>query len=419
MKKIILAFLFFAATGLCMAQSGKVTSAWRLLDDYMRTKETVYLMKAKEAIDLATLHEDTKNDPRMLNYRGKIYQAIFDENLKAETDKLKDYNDLNKKTLLAYQNVSALELMESANAFILAKQNDKKKSYTEDINARLPELSRHFENKGIAAYNGKIFSEALPAFEKALEINTLMGLTDTLNMGNVALVAEKSGNFEKAKIQYQKLIDIKQAKGRTYSALANVYFALKDTTGAVEVIKKGRAAFPDDNDLLITETNYFLSKNRREEAIANLKIALEKQPNDVNVHMVLANAYDNIANPKASGKDLEKPANYEEMLKEAETHYLKVLEINPEHFDALFSLGALYNNHAIILSEKADAIKDMAKFNAANDKAKAEYAKAIPFLEKAHQVNPSDRDAMNALKQIYARTGQVEKAKQISEELKK
>jgi tetratricopeptide (TPR) repeat protein len=232
-------------------------------------------------------------------------------------------------------------------------------------------------------------------------------------------VADRAAIYDKAKLYYQKMIENKQGFGNTYSSLVNVCLMMKDSVGAMEVLKKGRTAYPNDINLVITETNYFLKTNNSKEALNNLNIALGAKPTDANLYLVRGNIYDNLANPKdANNKDMEKPKEYDNLIKSAETDYKKAIELKPEYFDALYNLGVLYNNHGVVLSKLADQITDNAKYKTANDLALAEFTKALPVLEKALQVSPKDRNTMYALKQIYARTQQPEKVKEINERLK-
>ena len=75
------------------------------------------------------------------------------------------------------------------------------------------------------------------------------------------------------------MIDTKQGKGATYSSLVNVYLMMSDTAGGMDVLKKGRLAYPNDINLVISETNYFLKTNQLDfldehEASANIEALL-------------------------------------------------------------------------------------------------------------------------------------------------
>lgn len=417
MKKLLIV-LIAAMPVAGFAQTAKVTTAWKNLEDYNRSKDPSSLVKAKDAIDLAVAHEDTKNDAKAWKYRGQVYQLMYENTLAMETEKNKDITDANKKTMMAYQLTPTNDLDVAQEAWRKVLELDKKNIYTAEAKNSLNRCAIHYQNKGIALYNAKSFAEAVPVFENAFNVNKSLGIVDTSNAINVALCAERSKDYPKAKTYYQMLIDLKQGGGSTYSSLSNIYMAAGDTAGSIDIIKKGRAAYPNDVNLLITETNYYLKQDKKEEALNNLKLAIQKKPNDPNLYLVLGNIYDNLANPKdAAGKDLAKPANYEELLGNAESNYKKAIEIKADYFDALYNLGALYNNHGVAISKAADAIKDMAKYNAENKRATDEYNKALPYLEKAHEMNPTDRPTMYALKQIYARLNQPDKVKIMNDKL--
>ncbi len=415
MKRIIL----FSAIGListgAIAQSAKVTSAYKYFTDYNREKDADYLMKAKESIDLAAEHPDTKENAKTHVYKGQIYMAIFERNLRVNTEKSTE-TDLKKKDAVGYQNTSTDELNISYEAFVKAKSLDSKGNYSGEIANNINRASVFSTNKGVYDYNSKNYSTALTSFELAYKISESK---DTNLLSNCALTSELAENYDKAKSYYQKMIDAKLGMGRTYGSLVNVYFMVKDTAGGMEMLKKGRAAYPNDISLLINETNFFLKNNQSKEAIDNLNLAIKAEPANANLYLVRGNMYDNLANPKdKDNKDLEKPKDYNQKFTLAEADYKKAIEIKPDYFDALYNLGALYNNNGVFIAKQADKITDNAKYQAENAKATDEFNKAMPVLEKALEINPKDKNTMYALKQIYARTQQMEKLKAINERIK-
>lgn len=417
MKKIALLLIAVTIAFTVIAQNAKIVNAKNYLRTFSESKDIDYLNKAKENIDLAAAHPDTKDQAKTQTLKAQVYLTIFDNNRRLETEKLTStITDPAKRELAAYQNTSTDPLSEAYAACLVSKSLDTKGNYTSEIATYIANISIHYENKAVADYNAKKYADALPSFEKTYEIK---GPKDTLSLANCALVADRAGNYDKAKMYYQKMIDNKQGMGNTYSSLVNVYLMMKDSVGAMEILKKGRTTYPNDINLVITETNYFLKTNNSKEALNNLNIAIAAKPADANLYLVRGNIYDNLANPKdAAGKDMEKPKDYEEKIIAAEADYKKAVELKPDYFDALYNLGVLYNNKGVALNKKADMITDNAKYKAENDKATAEFNKAIPVLEKALEVNPKDKNTMYALKQVYARTQQADKLKAINERLK-
>ena len=416
MKKIAILLLATMPVFSGLAQSSKVVNAINYLKDFNSTKDPESLEKAKVNIDAAAEHEKTKESAKTHVIKGQVYMAIYESNKRAQENKLMNIADPNKRTFEALQNTPTAELGVAYQAFLKGKALDEKGNYTGELKA-LGNIGIYYDNTGRANYNGKKYPEALAAFESAYEIS---GNSDTTILYFLATVSEMAQQFDKSKMYYQKMIDTKQGKGATYSSLVNVYLMMKDTTAAMDLLKQGRAAYPNDINLVISETNYFLKANKSKEALNNLNIAIQAKPTDPNLYLVRGNIYDNLANPKdaTTGKDLEKPKDYEEVLKLAETDYKKAIELKPDYFDALYNLGVLYNNQGVVLNKLADAITDNKKYEAANAKATEKFSLAMPILEKALEVNPKDRNTMIALKQIYARMQLLDKLKAINEKLK-
>jgi len=86
------------------AQNAKVQTAWRQLQDYETSKDVSSLTKAKEAIDLATNHEDTKDKAKTWIYRARIYYALFKNALEQEDKKLTASIPKKDKRLTNYKN---------------------------------------------------------------------------------------------------------------------------------------------------------------------------------------------------------------------------------------------------------------------------------------------------------------------------
>lgn len=415
MKKIALLLLMTPLFLIGYSQRSKENNAIYSFKDYNTTKDTLSLKKAKENIDLAADHEDTKDKASTQVIKGQIYLAIYEANKRLQEEKLMNIQDPNKRTFVAFENTPTAELGIAYKAFLIGKELDKKRNYEGELKA-INNIGIYFDNTGRANFNSKKYAQALFCFENAYAISEN---SDTTLLYYCATAAELSKDYEKAKTYFQKMIDTKQGQGNTYSSMVSVYKMLKDTLAAIEILKKGRNSYPNDMNLVISETNYFLEIKNSKEAINNLNIAINAKPTDPNLYLVRANIYDNLANPKdAAGKDLEKPSDYAVNITNAETDYKKAIELKADYFDALYNLGVLYNNQGVMLNNLADKITDNAKYKVANEKASQQFKKAMPELEKALELNPKERNTMIALKQIYTRMQLLDKLKKINERLK-
>jgi tetratricopeptide (TPR) repeat protein len=415
MKRVILIIAVSVSVFTANAQSAKVVSAWKYLKDYQESKDADYIMKAKEAIDLASENPDTKEQAKTQVYRGQIYLELFQKSFKAELDKKKD-PDPKKNENAAYQGVTTQDLFTAFEAFAKAKSLDAKGNYTSDITNGINTISFYAYNKASNDYNNKNYTSSLDSFEKIFKMG---GSKDTAILTNMAITAERAANYDKAKEYYQKMADMKVGRGATYVQLMNVYMNLKDTTGGFEALKKGRAAYPNDINLLLNETDFYIKANKSTEALANLNQAIQAKPNDYILYFARGNMYDNLSNPKdAKGKELEKPKDADEKMKLAEADYKKSLELKPDYFDALYNLGALYYNNGVALGNKANTITDQKKYETEIVKANDEFSKAIPILEKALSINEKDKGTMVALKNCYYRLQMKEKGDAMKEKLK-
>jgi hypothetical protein len=436
MKKIIL--LSLAVLGMALnlrAQENKVVSAKMYLDDYTKDADTGSLKSAKEAIDLAAANDKTKDEPKMWLYKGMVYKTVFDKQLSNLVGKPTNKDEYKKANAAAYGKVDTTAICVAANSFVRVIQLVPKDYYADEARQMLPACSGHMENIATVTFGNGNYAVALAMFEKAIALGKVQGITDTSsfmveNYQNCAVTADRMHNTPKAIQYYQKMIELKVGGAHPYTSLVSLYNKNQDTTNAMATLRKARAAYPSDVNLLISETNVYLHAHKSDKAIANLQAAIdqltmENKPDDKellsNLYFVLGNTYDNLANPKTdSGASLPKPANYLDLFGKAEDNYQKALNLTPDNFDELFDMGALYNNRAIQLNREANDIPPTsngadAKYNKLVAEANDYLKKAQPYLEKAHAKNPKDQATISALLNIYAGTGQVDKIKPLKD----
>jgi tetratricopeptide (TPR) repeat protein len=397
MKKLILLSLVGLTYFVAVGQNNKVVTAFNYHKYYLeRGKKAEDLVKAMEAIDEAANHEQTMGGAKTWFYRGKIYHSVYES---------KDDAFLGQKNNA---------LGEAIKSYIKVIQAEKNKEWLNETMQRLSIAQVQSINVGVENFQNKSYEKALNAFETALGVAAMFQKVDTLALYNAALSAERVPDYKKAEQYYNALIEIKYGDANTFLLLAGVHKQQKNEEKFIEVVKKGRKAHPNDKGLIIEELNYYLIQGKLKEAISNLELAMEKDPSNHQLAYTLGNVFDNMANPT---KDQPKPsdAEYKEYINRAEAAYKKALEIKPDYFDALYSIGALYYNEAAIIVTLAQDIKDNAKYAKEVKRADEKFELALPYLEKALEIEPKDKNTLSSLMQLYARTGQTDKYKQVKE----
>ena len=450
MKQFILVVGLLGFFNLTQAQKSQVQAAWRALNDYeealkdnSQNPNLNYLNKAKEAIDKALQHEDTKNQTKAHAYKMRISFALFSFHLNEETKKLETtVLDKTERYTIAYGTTSLVEFEEANAELAWVKETDPKyieliqngiatgSSSLDEEDLRFAITAQQMKEKApnIASgkYRAKNYDVAADYFYKSAFMNTLLYKTkDTANFYNACIAASKSRNPEKIIDYNKKMIDAKVDMPYNYQSIADAYLLKNDTAQALGILKKGRELYPDNFELLSKETDLFILTHKQREALVNLNYSSQKDPKNALYYLMMGNIYDNMANPKDNAsKDLPKPSNFDELFKSAETNYNTVIDLKPANkeylYNALFNLGAMYNNYGAYLENlKIEKITDFAKYQKENaEKSQVLYKKAIPPLEKALEMKPDDKATMSALRLLYFKVGNENQAKEMSEKIK-
>jgi len=418
MKKVSKFFIALSIPAVAFAQSAKVQTAWRSLQDYETSKDVSSLMKAKECIDLASNHEDTKDKAKTWVYRAKVYYDLFKNSLDQEEKKVPaTVTNKNERLTKAYGAVSTADYEEANKALEKAIPLDKDKAYQADFGMLGMQMLNDVNNLAVGKYNAGKYKEAMEFFESSYEASKMMGKKDTSMLTNALICAQKEKDYEKIKTYNQKAIDEKVATAYNYGNLSDVKMVLKDTAGAMQTLQAGRTAFPTNVDLMNRETDYLMSKGKNQEALANLDKAIASDQKNAKFYLAKGIAYYSMANPRdvAAKKDLDKPKNFDEIMGNAEASYKKATELDPKLYEAWFNLGLVYNNWSIDQQKRCDdLIKQATKLKECDAKTQDMLHKAIPAFEKAVEINPNDTGTKKVLKRLYLMTNQPEKAEKMN-----
>ena len=412
-KRIVLSVFAWAGMMpvICFSQNQNLNKATSYFDNYEQFNEQELLPLAKEKIDLASVNEGTKDKFKTWHYRGKIYLALFDQRLKEEMKKSTE-SDNTKKLISAFLATPADFLDESYSAFQKELQMDEKKIYVQEANNKLLVVAGHFSDKAYASLVNKNYPDAVTYYEHTYEMRSALKIIDTVAINNMAFASIKIKNYKKAEEAYGKLIEIKYKPEKCYLALIQMYYEANDTASSRRVINKAVGEMPESYMLLIEQINLLLKAGRSELAVNSIISALAKNPSNHELHLVLGQTYNKMAFPKdLDGKEMTRPENFNELIGKAEQEFIKVIELKPDYFSGYYTLGIYYYNLGIDVLKMAENTKDSKKAKVEEDRANEVFKKALPILERAYELDSSDKDIIKTLRMLYVRTGQEDSEK--------
>jgi len=162
---------------------------------------------------------------------------------------------------------------------------------------------------------------------------------------------------------------------------------------------KGLARYPDSKALLFDQVNSLLQDGGDLEATkAKIQEAIKLDPENASLRFALGTLFEKTG-------DMDGAAGA----------YQEAIDMNPEDFNAQYNMGALFYNQAAskITAMNEVPADDMAKYDALKDESDALMGKALPFFEKALSLNSEDPGVNQALKEIYARLGMMDKLSEL------
>ena len=164
------------------------------------------------------------------------------------------------------------------------------------------------------------------------------------------------------------------------------YVEKKDTAAFLKVLEDAMVRFPQEPWFLQNLINYYIFSGQESVAVDYLNKAIEREPNVAQYHLIKGNINANMGN-----------------IEQALADYDHALELDPTLVDAVAGKGRVYYNKAVKMNEDAAYIQDQKEYKKALADMNDTFKQSLPFFEKAHEMDPENREIMITLKTLYYR----------------
>ena len=386
MKKVMILLAIVLTANVMMAQKKDRTDAFMYNKNGQYDKAIVSIEKCVNHEQFAGMKPNDQAQAWL--YRAAIYQNVIqsgDEALMAQYPEALD---------AVYE--SLMNCMKNE-AFL----NENK----QEIYQRVTSVLNTYYTKGAGDYNIGNFAEATPMFKKAYDIAKSLGSSDANEMLNFAATsALRAQDFETALNYFTELKDNGVEDVDIYKHLAASYHGLGNEEKAFEMINAGLEKYPDDASMIIEKVNVYLKQGRGEDAISDLVELNKLDPNNASILFILGTIYGDESNDVY---DSDKAIHY----------YEEAIKVNPNYFDAIYNLGAMYITLSNKLKTQANELPlDKAKeYNELVEQAEELIRTGLPYVKQAYEAQPSP-EVKSVLRTMYVQLKMTDEAKALDEE---
>jgi tetratricopeptide (TPR) repeat protein len=417
MKKSILAVALIGATSLSFSQRGEIRDAESAVED-KNFKEALtqldiakplladekdkwvvryHLAKAKTHGNLAS----TKSGDEMI--------SDMDTALKSVESVLAMEND--NEEALAYQNKLRQTMVQTA----IDGQGNGNYDMAEKLLYKTYELDRNdtvmLYYAASAAVNGKIYDKALSHYQKLLDIG-FDGSTEQFIAINKETGEEEifeSKNMRDISVKTGEYSDPSQKKtpsltGEIAKNITLIYIQEDQPDKALEAIKKAKEENPEDVSLLQAEADLYYRIGKIDKYDEVMKEVVRIDPENPSLYYNLGVASEQLGDEKSSKE-----------------YYKKAIELDSEMVNAYINLAALTLNKERDIVEEMNSLgnsrADNKKYQELNEQKKQFYKDALPYLEKASELDPKNMSALQTKLNIYYQLEMNEKAKALQEKI--
>ena len=408
-KSIFLAALVLIGAS-CFAQKSNVSKARNLVD-----AETPDYAGARAAIKDALVNDETKDQANTWYVAGYVGYKEFDAiNLNRQMGRNID--------VMQWGNAvqESIEYWNKAYELALIPTYDKKGKAKYDTRTPkniLPKLQEYYIHQpliiaGFTAYESNDPSLAYDMFvaycnmpemqiiqdhpEEAVKmVRDTSYYTCLYYAGRFAYEAERFADaiatLERMNTEHANQNALRKEIIYANEYIYQIYLEQGDTVKAVESIKKSIDLFPEEPWFMQNLINLYINSGQEEKAIEYLDIAINREPN--------VGQYYN-----SKGSILARIGRFDESF----AAFAKAIELEPNNALFLESLGFAYVDLGNKLNEDATYLDNKA-YAKAKVEIDAAYNNALPYFEKAYELEPDNDSFKHSLRSLYYRLGMNDK----------
>jgi tetratricopeptide (TPR) repeat protein len=339
----------------------------------------------EEVYSLAMVGQEATEKQETVNNKTYKVHVFADKKVYIDSEAIQFWD------ILHYEAPNPMQ--KSYEAYMKAKSLDTGGKNAKKLNEKLTFLASLTKNEAFNKFNAGKFSEAVELFALTSECSEESGVIDSMSVYYCGVIALEAKNYAVAEKYLKKAMAISYTeedvadRGNTYSYLSEALKELGKADEAREILEKGVSLHPENQRIIIALiNNYMTSGKNPRDIIPLIKKAQEKEPENVNLYIV-------------EGDFLEKLEDTEGAAK----CYEKAMEVNPKDFMGFYKLGLLYFNIGAKYSEQAVNEKDQKEYERLDAIANTELKRALPYLEKAHELKSDESSTIQALKEINFR----------------
>ncbi|MDT8416963.1 MAG: tetratricopeptide repeat protein [Lutibacter sp.] len=370
-----------------------------------KTKAKFYYLKGLALYQNGNPNADIEKVGKTFNQLINYEKEINNQKYSAEVGQL-----LNKMIIAVAENASnnyskAIETKEEADYLKAAKG-------FHQVYALSPRDTSYLDNAALVYYFAKDYDNSIKLYEELLDINytgiTTVYVATDKETGEDVVYDDKKAMDLQVKLGLAENPREEQKESRRemiFKNLAQNYSEKGNNEKALEVISKGRSEFPTSYSLLIDEANIYYKAGDNAKFKERLEEAIRLNPTEPTL-------YYNVGVMNMDQKNID----------EAIKNFEKAIELKPDYGDAYNNIGAaIIEKAAPIIDQMNKSLSDFKKYDKLQAQQFEIYRQAMPYYEKANELNPKSINIVQTLMGLYENlemTDKLEKIRVVYEELK-
>lgn len=311
----------------------------------------------------------------------------------------------------------------------------------EDANIGISNLKDNLVNSAIDDQKKGENSLAADKLYKSYEMNE----QDTMYLYYAASSAVNARDYDEALTYYKRLMDLEYTGVRTNYIATDVESGEEVTFNSKEErdfsVKSDQYTNPKDDvtesvrgEIAKNISLIYIQQEKTDEALIAIEEAKKENPNDIAIIQAEADLHYRLGNLEKYSELMKKaveqdPDNADLLynlgvsaeqlgdVKTAQKYYKQAIELNPEMENAYINMATTTLSKEREIVEEMNSLgtskADNKKYQKLNEEKKQYYSDALPYLEKAIEINPQNIGAMQTMMNIYFQLGKDEKAEEI------